>query len=232
MDITRLVPLKDKEKIIEEIRKHFLKFFWPMFLAVIFLLVPFFLIFPLFRYGTIGIVIFVILLAVGIILLIRALVIWYFNIFIITNQRVIILERNGFFDKSLREASFVEIKDVAFKQKGLGQTMFGYGHVFLTVKGLPEPLILKDARDPELVYQLVVEQQKFYQKLSADTDQKELIEENSENAAAEIERLTKLYGRDKVEKVINEMRNKDIEHEQAVDEFLNEEDHSAAFKPR
>jgi hypothetical protein len=121
MDITRLIPLKEGEEIIEEARQSFLAYFWHLIIALIFLLVPFFFMFPLFRYGSFGQIVFFVLLVIGVILLIRTLIIWYFNLLVITNQRALILERRGFFDRSVKQASFDLSTRFLFGKKGLAR---------------------------------------------------------------------------------------------------------------
>ena len=164
MNITRIIPLKEGEEIIDEVRQFFLSHFWALVLSIIFLLVPFFFMFPLFRYGLLGKVIFFVLLLIGLILLIRTIAVWYLNLFVITNQRAIILERRGLFDKSVKEASFDQIGEVSFKQKGISQTLFRYGNIVLVVKGAPEPLTLKNIKSPQRTYQIIVEQQNVYRR--------------------------------------------------------------------
>ena len=89
--------------------------------------------FLLFRWPTFGLIIFLFLLAIGIIIFIRLLVTWYYNAFLITNERVILYQQKGLFNREVSEAEYQKIQDVAYNFKGLWQTLFHYGTLKIQV---------------------------------------------------------------------------------------------------
>ena len=56
---------------------------------------------------------------------------WYFDVFIITDKRVIDIDFNNLLDKKFSEAKLSMIQDVTSRVSGLGQTMFNYGTIHI-----------------------------------------------------------------------------------------------------
>ncbi|HBP50730.1 MAG: putative membrane protein [Candidatus Shapirobacteria bacterium GW2011_GWE1_38_10] len=56
---------------------------------------------------------------------------WYFDVYIITDERVIDISFNNLLDKKFSEAKLSMIQDVTSRVSGLGQTMFNYGTVYI-----------------------------------------------------------------------------------------------------
>lgn len=56
---------------------------------------------------------------------------WYFDVFIITDKRVIDIDFNNLLDKKFSEAKLSMIQDVTSKVNGLWQTMFNYGTIHI-----------------------------------------------------------------------------------------------------
>lgn len=56
---------------------------------------------------------------------------WYFDVYIITDERVIDISFNNLLDKKFSEAKLSMIQDVTSRVSGVGQTMFNYGTVYI-----------------------------------------------------------------------------------------------------
>jgi len=56
---------------------------------------------------------------------------WYFDVYIITDERVIDIDFNNLLDKKFSEAKLSMIQDVTSRQIGVSQTMFNYGSVLI-----------------------------------------------------------------------------------------------------
>ena len=64
---------------------------------------------------------------------------WYFDVFIITDERVIDIEFNNLLDKKFSEAKISMIQDVTSMVAGVSQTMLNYGDVRIqTAAEIPE----------------------------------------------------------------------------------------------
>jgi hypothetical protein len=64
---------------------------------------------------------------------------WYFDVYIITDERVIDIEFNNLLDKKFAEAKISMIQDVSSRVAGISQTMLNYGDVRIqTAAEIPE----------------------------------------------------------------------------------------------
>ncbi|HAH03988.1 TPA: hypothetical protein DCL28_00305 [Candidatus Komeilibacteria bacterium] len=124
-------------------------------LTLFFLLLPFFLMFLLFRWGWPGLIIFLVLTVVGLLLLIRLAVVWYYNAFLITNQRVILYKQHGLFDRQVMETEYHKIQDVSFYFKGLWQALFHYGSLKIQVLSSETVIIMEKIARPQKIQEIV-----------------------------------------------------------------------------
>jgi len=64
---------------------------------------------------------------------------WWFDVYIITDERVIDIAFNNLLDKKFSEAKLSMIQDITSRVSGVSQTMFNYGTVFIqTAAEVPE----------------------------------------------------------------------------------------------
>ena len=74
---------------------------------------------------------------------------WLVNVFIITNQRLIMVYYKNLLDKKIWETPLRQILNVSFSVKGFWQSLLKFGAVEVRVRGLPtEPLVLKNVAHP------------------------------------------------------------------------------------
>lgn len=164
--------LKDDEQLIRVVRSFPLAFFWPIFFGVILIILPFFLIVPLFKWEILGMIIFGLLLMAGLILLIRAIILIYFNCFIITNQRVIDWDQRGLFDRVISEADYNKIQDISFRIKGMLGTMLSFGTIQIQTAGTAPVLELKFVRRPQKIQALITDVKRNYKMEEVGTNDK------------------------------------------------------------
>ena len=115
------------EKILLVSRRYFPTLLWEVVLAFFLLIVPFFLMFPLFFWGKWGIGFFIYCIAVGFLVLIKIYIVWNFNTLTITSKRVIKTKQRGFFDRRVSEMLISRVNDVSHHIKGFGGTLLRYG---------------------------------------------------------------------------------------------------------
>jgi hypothetical protein len=63
-------------------------------------------------------------------------VMWFYNVGIVTNQRVIDVDLSSLTTKNVAATTIRDIKDVSYHQKGLLSSFFDYGDVFIQTEGL------------------------------------------------------------------------------------------------
>lgn len=80
--------------------------------------------------------------------------VWRKNAFLITNQRLINNEQNGFFSRTVTEITYDDVHEITFKQKGLSATFSNYGTLVIRTPSENE-IILEKIPDPEKAVELI-----------------------------------------------------------------------------
>jgi hypothetical protein len=62
---------------------------------------------------------------------IESFITWYFNTYIVTDQRLIDVDFTPLFNKRVSETTYDKIEDTAFNMTNVVQTVFNYGNVFV-----------------------------------------------------------------------------------------------------
>ncbi len=88
--------------------------------------------FHLFGFGTIGVTLFVSLIIFGVIFCAREYYMWKYNVFVMTNKKVVDIDQRGLFHKVVSEVAFPKVLDVSYQSKGVVNSLFGFGDI--TVK--------------------------------------------------------------------------------------------------
>lgn len=127
--------LQQNEEIISVIRKSLFAWFWWIFLAVFLLILPFFLIYPLFQFGLWGVVIFALLIIFSLAVFLRIYLDYYGTLFIMTSMRVIDIDHKGFFGEEMSEAGYAKIEEVYFKSSGMIKKILGLNDLFISFSG-------------------------------------------------------------------------------------------------
>jgi len=88
---------------------------------------------------------------------------WKKNYFVISSQRIIDYDQQGFFNKKVSEIPFEKIRDLSFNSKGLWQTLYKYGNIRIQLMGSERPLVLYNIKDPEDIHRLLSELVRKYE---------------------------------------------------------------------
>jgi len=80
---------------------------------------------------------------------------WYFNVFIITEERVIDIDFFNLLDKKMSEAKISMIQDVTATTNGVAQTLFSYGTVFIQTASEIPVITIDKIPNPNLVLQVL-----------------------------------------------------------------------------
>jgi len=80
---------------------------------------------------------------------------WYFNVFILTEERVVDIDFDNLLYKNISEAQISMIQDITVSQGGVSQTLFNYGSVYIqTASEVPQIEVLK-VPNPNLVLKVL-----------------------------------------------------------------------------
>ena len=151
------LTLRPDEQMIASIREDVIAHIPWMVFFFLWIIIPFFFLFPLFRLGTMGGGIFLVFIGSGIFVAGRYVFCWRRTRCVITDQRLIDLEQRGFFDAIRSEVSYAEIVEVTCHVKGIAATAFRYGTLRLQTTGQGTDIELRPVRDPIRFHDLIQE---------------------------------------------------------------------------
>lgn len=127
-----------KEQIILFLRKHFITNIGWILISLLMFFLPFFLntssilsFMPL-RFQTFTIILWYIMF---VIFVLENFLSWYFNVYIITDERVIDVDFYSLVYKHISETKIDKIEDVTYTQGGFFQSFFNYGRVDIQTAG-------------------------------------------------------------------------------------------------
>lgn len=135
MSVSKKINLKDNEKIVDIIRPYILAHVGQYFLGAVFLLGTSFFMFRLFSYGWWGNIIYGLGMVVGFYIIFRTWFMGRKNILVLTSVRVVDVHRVGWFDEIISSVSYLDVKDVAIRKKGIWQSLFNFGGLSIASKG-------------------------------------------------------------------------------------------------
>lgn len=127
-----------------------------------FLLLPFFFLFPLLKFGGWGIFISVSAFLVGLAILIRTLFFWFHNVFVITTERVFDFDQRGWFERVVSQSSYEKIQDISFHIHGVFPTLFRYGDLNIKSAWGSVDLQVPAIYNPHAAQELLLDLQEQY----------------------------------------------------------------------
>lgn len=87
---------------------------------------------------------------VGLLLFLYHLMMWYYTIYIVTNQRLRQVTQRGFFGKDVVELGLTKIQSISYNIPGFGGEILGYGTIIIqTYVG---DLVINKVEHPEKIY--------------------------------------------------------------------------------
>lgn len=147
--------LKPHEEILATVRQSLIPIFWKFLLFAFWLLIPFFFLFPLFREGVVGVIVFFGLVISGFALFLRQYLRWVGTTLIVTDKRVVDIDQRGFFDRIVTEASYSQIDEASYRVKGFWATVFRYGSIRLDLSGSAADIKFERVNRPARVHNLI-----------------------------------------------------------------------------
>ena len=155
---TSFLGKEDDESVVLILRKHW-QFLLPTILECIFLLLlPFILsvIIPnLPNRGLFVFSLFLVSLLISLSLLIYRYVRWFYNVNIITDQRVIDMDFETLFSHKTTEARLEKVEDITFKQIGILSNLFDIGSIYIQTAGAKSEIESKGIHNPKQVQDIL-----------------------------------------------------------------------------
>lgn len=88
--------------------------------------------------------------------------IYYLNVQIITNKRIVDIWQKGIFSQRISELTLPNIEDVTSEVKGFWATVLGYGNVEIQTAGEKENFIFQSVPEPREIEKLIINQTGLY----------------------------------------------------------------------
>lgn len=215
--IESIIQLKEDESVQVVVRRHIVSIVPNLIISMLLIVLPFFFLFPLFRYGVAGIVIFAVSIVAGIALAVRSFILWNVIVMIVTDQRVVDVDQKSIFSRRVTEASYEKIQDVSWKRDGVVQTIFGMGSLQIQTAGTTATLEAENIPSPKKLHELINDLRKealargtkSNEEAGMEKDRRsrirhiaELIEDVGDDELAEVERLLERKSRGKSMEVL------------------------------
>ena len=160
--IRKLIKQED-EIVISIVRKTLWSWSGQIVITIILINLPFFLIYPLFQYGTWGVVVFFTILVIALVMIFRICTSYYYTALLITNKRLIDVEQRGIFSRSVNIIIYSKIEDVSYKVKGLVSGIFKVGDIYITFSNNKKNMIkLESVKYPDSVVGRIASQRESY----------------------------------------------------------------------
>lgn len=164
MSLEKKIHPRDSEQIIAIFRRSPLTYAWRYAISLLILLTASFLMFWLLNQGWWGELLFGICTAAGLLFILET---WFFNFsttLIVTTERVVDVERSGWFDETVSSVNYTDIKDVAFRRRGVLAAVFDYGLLTIAVKSREFILEFDHLRHPHRAQSLITEKIEAYRR--------------------------------------------------------------------
>jgi len=168
--------LKDGEELVTILHKHPLTLAKPMFKVALWGLLPVLILLGFLSYGNSSL-----WLQLGFfVVLVSALsygffewFTWYNDVYILTNEKIINIEQNSLFHRTVSETTWDKVQDVTFEVKGVLSTLFDFGSIHVQTAGAKDVIEFTSIAHPEAWQKKLMEIQKVYEdthkdKMSAD----------------------------------------------------------------
>ena len=150
-----VIQLKDDENVKAMVRRHLSTLVPQLALAMVLIVLPFFFLFPLFSLGPVGVILFGVCVAAGLVVAARSMFLWDADVLILTDERAIDVDQKGILSRRVSEAPFTVVQDVSWKREGFWQTFFRMGTLTIQTAGATAPISADSIGRPEKVYELV-----------------------------------------------------------------------------
>ena len=109
---------------------------------------------------------------IGLVLFLYHFILWYYTVFIVTNQRIRQITQYGFFGKDVVEIRLSKIQSISYHIPGFTGEIFNFGNII--IQTLVGDLLIKNVEHPSKIYEAL---QDAVNDASAESDDHEELEE-------------------------------------------------------
>jgi hypothetical protein len=146
------------EKLVATVRAHPIRIVVPLAFATLLVFLDFFLMFPLFGIGLFGLAIFVAIFLFAGAIALWSWLRWRSTLFLVTNQRVIDIDRVGLFRWAVTDVNYANISDISYEISGVLETVLNAGDVLVATQSGSHAIQATFVPDPGTVRETIMEQ--------------------------------------------------------------------------
>ncbi len=157
MSLQKKINLRKNEEIVLVIKAFFFTYFWLYLLGFLFMGVASFFMFWLFSQGVWGDVVYGLVMLIGLYIIFRT---WFFankNFSVITTERLVNINRVGWFDEYLSIIHFNNVVDCHVRKRGVWPNILNYGSIVIETMDEENGLELNQIRSPQRILDLILE---------------------------------------------------------------------------
>lgn len=82
---------------------------------------------------------------------------YYLDVYIVTNERIVSIEQNGFFKRKISELHLHQIQDVSAQVLGAFATLLHYGDIHIQTAGERENFVFRSIPNPYRISKIIIE---------------------------------------------------------------------------
>lgn len=154
LKLEEVLQLKNGEDVRLIAKRHGITILPGLFVAFLFIVIPFFFLFPLFSSGPAGAVVFLVLILTGLVIAWRTFAMWDGDALIISTCRLVKVVQTGIFSRTVNEIPLSSILEVSWSKKGIGSHVFNYG-VVRVLAG--QEMLIKKVPQPQQLHALIMD---------------------------------------------------------------------------
>ncbi|MBU1348958.1 PH domain-containing protein [Patescibacteria group bacterium] len=153
--IEEVLQVKDTEDVKLVVRRHPVALVPGLGIALVLIVAPFFFLFPLFSWGVPGVVSFGASIVAGIVVAVRAIILWNADVLIITTLRVVQVDQRGMFSRFVTEVPLASVQDVSWRNEGVVDTVTKAGTLSIQSVGTSPNVEVRRIAHPERLHELL-----------------------------------------------------------------------------
>jgi hypothetical protein len=198
--------LRDNETISFVVRPSHLNYFWSYTLALALLFSASFFAFWLIFQGWFGMAVLISCAMASLGLIFRARAKTRQNYWVLTNQRLMDIERHGFFKETISNVELNQITDSHIRRRGLGSYLFGLGDLIIDAGNEEYAVSIGGIKDPQIILDNIIKLANIFESADCVQDHKLVIKN--------LYKILYLLTIDEMKELINRLKNRLIEKEE------------------
>ena len=127
--VSDVVQLNPNERVKSLVRVHIAYLWAKLFVAGLFLIIPFFFLFSLLHAGPIGIGVFFFFTGAGVLIALRSFFLWDAQVLVLTDRRIVYVIQKSLWHRIVSETSLEAIRDLQWEQANVVERVLHCGTV-------------------------------------------------------------------------------------------------------